>query len=240
MMLDAYRPMQLMMSLWPTAEFELPTEDIASFGRRMCEQFPVFSSVQALQVVGGEAPPDLPRLALLSEPRRWILELAPARVNLRRMADGEASLAALAEEARTLLASLHSWLAEQANLRVWRVGLVVDFFCHTRSSASEKIAHYFLQPRALQGAMPNEAHVALHNRLVIGEDLMVNRWIKVQPMRAVGPPRVDFAVQAQVDLNTMAEDTRVKTGRELVAFLDAAAQHVENDVPLLADPDFLA
>jgi hypothetical protein len=238
-MLDAYQPMQLLLALWPTAEFELPA-DGSEFGRRLCEQFSVFRHVQTVQVQGGApVPPELPRLILLSEGRHWGLELAPARVNLRRLAEGVGALDALLEELRAVLLPLHAWLAEQANLRVFRVGLVTDLFCNTRSSASEKIMHYFLQPRAVQGVTPNEVHLALHNRLVIGGGLMVNRWLRLQPMRTRDSQRLDFAAQVQVDLNTMAEDTQVKTGRDLAAFLEAARQHLEEGIPLLDDPDFL-
>jgi hypothetical protein len=59
-------------------------------------------------------------------------------------------------------------------------------------------------------------------------------------MRTRDVRRLDFAAQVQIDLNTMAEDTQVKTGRELALFLDAAFHHLQHDIPLLEDPDFLA
>jgi hypothetical protein len=238
-MLDAYRPIQVFLVLWPTADFELP-EDSAAFGKQLCEQFGVFRQVQTVNVQGAAAPPELPRLILLGQRRQWALELAPARVNLRRSAAANAQLDTLIDELRATLLPLHAWLAEQANLRVFRIGLVVDLRCETRSSASEKIMHYFLQPRAVQGVTPNEVHLALHNRLVLGDGLMINRWLRVQPLRTRDPRRLDFAAQVQVDLNTMTEDTRVKTNRDVGEFLDAARKHLDDGIPLLSDPDFLA
>jgi hypothetical protein len=244
-MLDVYRPTQLLLVMWPTAEFELPA-DVPEFGGRLCRQFADLRRVQAVNVQGGMAPPELPRLIVLSEDQRWGLELAPARVNLRRSAARGQTLDALLEELRAMVLPLHSWLAEQANLRVFRIGLIADLRCDTRSSASEKIMNYFLQPRAGQGSTPTEIHLAVHHRLVLGESgpgggaLMLNRWLRVQPMRTRDARRLDFAALVQIDLNSMAEDTQVKTGRDLAVFLDAVGGHLKHGIPLLMDTDFLA
>lgn len=242
-MLDVYQPTQLLLALWPTADFELPA-DGTEFGQRLCEQFPIFQTVQTLLIQGAMAPPELPRLVLSGHFGNWGLDLAPGRISLQRKPDGPVALPEMLEEFRSTILPLHTWLAEQANLRVYRVGFVTDLFCNTKSSASAKIAQYFLQPRSIRGALPNEVNLALHNRLVIGDAeqgiVMANRWLRIQPMRTRDLRRLDFAAQVQVDLNTMAEDTQVKTGRDLGTFLEAAFHHLQHDIPLLDDTDFLA
>jgi hypothetical protein len=239
-MLDAYRPISLMLAGWPTPQFEFPA-DAAELGDRLREHFTLFQEKQVMQIIGpGAPPPELARLILLGQGRQWILELAPAKLSLRRMIQSPEPLTVLFDQHRETWLPIQSWLAENHNLRIYRLGLVVQFFCDTRSSANERIAGYFLQPRALQGQAPHEVHVSLLARLTFEPGIIVNRWLRVQPLRTSDPRRLDFAAKIEVDVNTLAEDTQVRSARELTQFLETARRHIETEIPVLSDPDFLA
>ena len=241
-MLDAYRPTSLLIVLWPTQDFEFPG-DVQGWGERLREQSDLFTQQRVVRTPPGQVqalPPELPRLALIGEEQRWTAEFAPAKVTLRLQDPRGMPLAPMFESFAAQFARLHSVLAENNNLRVYRIGLVTHFFCETRSSANEKIAHYFLQPRALQGAPAGEIQLGIHARLTLRGGRMVNRWLRIHPLRSADERRVDFAAQIEIDLNTMGEDTGVKTGRDIAEFLDQAREHLQNEVPLLNDPGFLA
>ncbi len=233
----SHRPVALMVALWATREFEFPA-DAAALAEPLREKFPLFNELRLVQS-DGPLHPELPRAVLLAEGGRWALELAPSKILLRRMGDGVPALAELFGQVQAQLSPLQSWLAESHNLRVCRLGALTQLFCDTRSSANDKIVSYFLQPRALQGQAPLEVQLGLLTRLALADGWIVNRWLRVQPLRTADPSHVDLAARIEIDLNTLAEDTHLRTGRDIVNFLEAARQHVEN-LPLLNDPDFFA
>ena len=68
---------------------------------------------------------------------------------------------------------------------------------------------------------------------------MVNRWLRVKPLRTTDPRHLDFAAQVELDLNTLVDDTRLRTAADIQAFLKAACKHILSEVPLLHDPEFL-
>ena len=240
-MLSDFHPTDVLLSYWPTGEFEL-SDDVSELGKRLREQFPRFTHLRRVQVAGsaGPPPPQVPRMILMADQGRWTLELGMQRVMLRRRAPRGGSLSAMLDEIMELSVPLHAWLAENANLRVYRLGLVAQLMYDTHSSASAKIADYFLQPRALQGGAPSEVQVGVHSRLTLGGGMMVNRWVRARPLRTADNRRLDLAAQIEVDLNTMGEDTQVKTGREISTFLEETSRHLLEDLPLIHDPDFLA
>ena len=170
-MLDQFKPTDMLLALWPTGECEFPGE-LEPFAQRLQTQFPVFVQRRVLQApAGAPLPPDLPRLALVGEKNRWVLELAPQRVSLR-LNNTQASVHSVAEMFDLfgqMLGPLQAWLAENMNLKAYRLGLIFHLFCNTRASANQKVAQYFLQPRALQGQQPHEIQLGIHARVPLGE-----------------------------------------------------------------------
>lgn len=239
-MLEDYRPISLMVAFWPTGEFEFP-QDPAALAERLQGQFGLWTEKRLVNVQAGQqVPPEVPRLVLLGDQRQWVLELGPTKVTLRYLPRAPQGLEGVNEAFRQQLVSIQSWLAEALNLRVYRLGWVLQLFCNTRSSANEKIAAYFLQPRALQGSVPHEVQVNLLSRLALANGMSVNRWLRVRPLRSVDPRRVDFAAQIEVDINTLPEETSAKSAVEISAFLDAVHRYVRDDLPLLQDANFFA
>jgi hypothetical protein len=238
-MLDAYQPILLLTALWPTQEFEFPA-DRAALAGRLREVFAEFGEHHVVQGPEVAMPPEVPRVVLLGEGRQWALELAPGKISLRRNARRGATLADLFGEEQGLLLGVQAWLAENLNFRAYRLGVLVHLFCNTRSSANEKIAQYYLQPRAASGPKPHEIQLGLLARPVLGDGSAVNRWLRVRPLRTVDARHVDFAAQFEIDINTLPENTQVKTARDVGAFLDAARHYIETEIPVLNDEDFLA
>lgn len=250
-MLTVFQPNTLLVALWPTQEFMFPA-DVTELGRRLREVFPQFTEERLVVAAGGvDLPSEVARLVLLSGDA-WVLELAPARVSLRLArplqagvgsqleSDSGAALAALCAAHRELLAPLHAWLADQMAFHACRIGVVVQFFCETRASANSKIAQYFLHPRALQAQPPLEIDLGLLARLALDNGTLVNRWLRIRPLRTMDNRHLDFAAQIELDLNTLTEDTRVRGGPELAQHLAAVERHITRDMPLFHDPDFLA
>lgn len=233
---DAYRPVNLIVALWPTGQFEFPNE-VAPFAERLRERFPEFVQQRVVQRADAPMPPEMARLALVTGDRQWALELAPAKLALRRANTGNLTFERFFEDLIDRTADTHTWLAENMNLRVWRIGLVAQFVCQTRSSAGERIAEYFLQPRARQGQPIHEAQVGVLARLTLA-NRFVNRWLRVRPLRTNDARRLDLAAQIEIDVNTMVEETAHKTGRDITEFLEGIREHLATDIPVLEDADF--
>jgi hypothetical protein len=235
---EAYRPVSLILALWPTQEFQFPA-DANQLGNRLREQFGLFDEQRPSAPVPGAMQEEWPRVILLGQQRHWALELAPAKISLRWAINEPMPFGQILEKHWSALAPIHAWLAENLNFRVYRLGMVTQIFCNTRSSANEKISQYFLHPRALQGQAPYEVQLGILSRVSLSNESMVNRWLRVRPLRTIDPRRVDFAAQIEVDVNTLPEDTQIKTARDLNAFYEAVGHHLENDIPLLNTSDFV-
>jgi hypothetical protein len=235
---EAYRPVSLIAALWPTQDFQFPAE-VEELGGRLRGQFALFTEQRVGVPAGGPIQPEWPRLVLLGDQHHWALELAPGKISLRRAVNHEARLDEVLEAHRATLAPLHSWLAENLDFRVYRIGLVIQLFCNTRSSANEKISQYFLHPRALQGQAPYDVQLGILSKVNLYHNVVVNRWLRVRPLRSIDPRHVDFAAQVEVDLNTRPEDTQIKTVRELNDFFAAAGRHLNEEIPLLEDGEFM-
>lgn len=237
---EAYRPVTMVAALWPTQDFQFPC-DVEALGARLAGQFGLFTE----QRLNGTVPPpgalqhEWPRLILMGEQRRWGLELAPGKISLRQALGVAAPVEDLFEQHRAVLAPLMAWLSENLDFRPYRMGLVLQIFCNTKSSANEKIAQYFLQPRALQEQTPYEVNLSLLSKVLLSNGTHANRWLRVRPLRSIDPRRVDFAAQIEVDVNTLPEDTQVRTARDLADFYAAVSHHIEEEIPFLCDGEFV-
>lgn len=240
-MLEAWKPTSILIVLWLTQEAEYP-EDYQVFGQNICRKFSLFNRQQIVQPPPGtRLHPETARLILMTEPRRLITELAPAKVSLRILNEGsKESLSGLHASIRELLLQMHAWLAENINLRVYRVGMVTQLCCNMKSSATEKLAGYFFQPRALQKQAPNEIQLNIHSRLTLDGGILANRWLRARPLRTNDRRQLDFGAQFEIDLNTMIEDSQVKTSRDIDQFVRSALKHNMEDLPLFHDDDFFA
>jgi hypothetical protein len=237
-MRETIQPISLLLALWPTPEFEFPA-DPAAMGERLRAQFGQLIHQRQVQAQGGALPPEIPRLILSSERNRHALELAPGRINLRCHAAPPVPVDDMYAELSGLFLPLHAWLAENFNVRIYRVGLMSEFFCPTRASANAKIGDYFFRERALQGQPPHEINVNMLHRLTLEGGWVANRWLRVQPLRSSDPRHVDFAARIEIDINTLADDTQVKPSRQLQEFILAVQRHVTREIPLFQDPDFM-
>lgn len=235
---EAYRPISLLAALWPTQDYQFP-QDVEGFGRRLQQQFPLFNELHINMPPDGQLQPEWPYITLMSEQRHWTLELAPGKVTLRRSISQTPEFEDIFVQHHAALSPVLAWLSENYNFRAYRMGMVVHLFCNTRSSANEKIMNYFLQPRATMGATPYDVQLGLLNRINLYDDVMVNRWLRVRPLRSIDSRRVDFAAQIEVDINTLPEDTSVRSAREISEFFNAVCEHLNNDIPLLADGEFV-
>jgi hypothetical protein len=238
-MLEAWKPLSILVVLWPTQEVEYP-EDYQEFGQKICSRFSRFNRQQIVKPPPGTSlHPETARLILMAENPRLIAELAPSKVSLRILNEGsKTALPDLHESIRETLLQLHAWLAEIINLRVYRIGMVTQLFSNTKSSAAEKLASYFFQPRALQGQAPTEIHLNIHSRLTLDGGIMANRWIRAKPLRTNDRRQLDFGAQFEIDLNTMIEDSQVKTPGDIDQFVRAGLKHNMEEVPLFHDGEF--
>lgn len=236
---EAFRPISLLTALWPTQDYQFPA-DLEGFGQQLTQQFPQFNELRIALPPGGQPQAEWPYISLLGEQRHLTLELAPQKISLRRgVQQPQQPLDELFKQQYNLLAPILAWMAENTNFRPYRLGTVVHLFCNTRSSANEKIAGYFLTPAATMGQTPYDVNLSILARINLYDDVMVNRWLRVRPLRSIDARRVDFAAQVEVDINTFPEDTRVRSARDVAEFMEAVLEHLDNEIPMLAAGDFV-
>lgn len=244
-MLEAFRPVSLIVGTWPTDDFHLP-EPLSDFGKQMVERFAWFERVKELKVAGLVGPAnqlnlglDVPRLILEGSRQSWQLEVAPQKMNFRRLVREPTRTVELFEQVVECLLPMQAWLAENYNLRVYRIGALLHLFCNMRSSANERMAAHLLQSAAMQGRPAHAIHLSVLSRLSLEGGQAVNRWTRIQPLRSRDARHVDFAAKIEIDINTLPENTQTKTSREIRQFLEDVAVHIDRDMPLLQDETFI-
>lgn len=69
-------------------------------------------------------------------------------------------------------------------------------------------------------------------------DRVVNRWVRVKPLRSNDERRTDMAMGVEVDINTLPEDSYDLSANDIEEFIKHARAHIEEQVPILQEPAF--
>jgi hypothetical protein len=234
-MRECYQPISLFLGLfaskWPA---ELRPKEFAEL---LKQALPEFGLPPTFPQLPPNAPADVPRIVLLGDNKNKVLEVAPAKVNLRlNRTAGPLTLAQWLPEFRELTAKIDSQLTEHGWSFV-RIGLVVTLFREVGASVNQLLRDYFFRDRSLFQPDPHEVQFNIHTRVVLAGDHLANRWIRIRPLRR-SPGNEDFALQVQVDLNTLPENAATKSLQEIQDFLALAARHVEEGIGFLDDETF--
>lgn len=197
------------------------------------------------------APPDVPRVRFTSRDGRLSLELAPAKLQFR-MVPGEITkndngqfnltLKSFAESMDLFVpmaTRIHTVFSEHYGLTANRIGVLTEFIGVVGQSASQRMHQVFFGGNPYFGERIQELQInALSRTGLDGTDRQVNQWLRVSTVRgdAQGPV-ADPAMQIQVDLNTLPEDTYDISAAEFEKFLGGLRNHITNKIELLKNEE---
>src|SRR5688572_15865906 len=107
---EAFRPISIVSALWPTQDFQFPAE-VEKLGEQLRQQAGQINEQQIInQPPPGPPQPEWPRLILLGDQQRLALEVAAAKITLRRTINNALDLTEVFEAHWSLLSPIHAWL----------------------------------------------------------------------------------------------------------------------------------
>ncbi len=204
------------------------------------------------QQIPPNAPKDMTRAVLSSRDQRIILEMAPAKLQLRVMpgdlieAEGDPNRKGLktvgfgeaCEKTFAQAMRIFNVFSEHYSLKCNRVGVMTEFIAPIGSSANQRLQRYFLGGKDFFGERLHETAIHALAKMSLGTpDRQVNRWVRVRTVRSSDQEARDIAIGIEVDINTVPEDTYDMSASEMETFFNGVRSHVENRIPFFNDED---
>lgn len=222
--------------------------------RKMAEALPwrlpeLDGQPRIAQNVPNNVPPDQPIAAFSSADGRKVLEIAPRKIQFR-MLPGEIvetggpnkglkplDVAGSFAEFLPLAMKIHSVFNEHYGATANRIGLLAELFAHLGASANQRMQRTLLTPN-YQTDRLQEIHIQTLAKPILYGDRVVNRWVRVKPLRANDESRADLAMGVEVDINTLPEDSYDLSAADVEEFIKQVQKHIETQIPLLHDQAF--
>jgi hypothetical protein len=205
---------------------------------------------QIAKDVPKNASPEAIRARFMSADGRKILEMAPAKLQFR-MLPGELietqgpqkglkplGLAESFDAFIPVASKVHSVFSEHYGATANRIGVVVELFAQLGASANQRMQKSMLASSGHFGDKLQELNIQALSRPTLGGEQVVNRWIRVKPLRSNDDRRSDLAMGVEIDINTTPDDSYDLTANNVEEFLRNVQKHIEEKVPLLQDNSF--
>lgn len=246
-MISKYQVPQLFLGLFLR---KLDVQDYRKLAETLPWRLPELDGQPRLaQNVPANAPADSPRAVFMSQDQRKVLEIAPAKIQLRVLpgevveTDGPQKglkpfgISEAFADFLPLAVKVHSVFSEHYGATANRIGLMAEMFAHIGASANQRMQKSMLANSNHFGDRLTELNIQALAKPTLG-DRVVNRWIRVRPLRSNDERGADLAMAVQVDINTLAEDTYDVTAADVESFINNVKSHIENNIPLLQDGAF--
>lgn len=205
---------------------------------------------QVANEVPKNAPADAPRARFASADQRKVLEVAPAKLQFRMLpgelvpieggAPNQRSLKPLGiaesfAEFLPMAMKVHSVFNEHYGATANRIGLMVELFAGMGGSANQRMQKVLLSSGNHFGDRLNELEIRALSKPTLDGDRMVNRWVKVRPLRSNDDRRADLALGVEIDINTLPEDSYDLAADQIEKFIKSVQKHIEENIPLLSE-----
>lgn len=203
---------------------------------------------QVATEVPKNAPPDGVRARFLSADQRKVLEVAPAKLQFR-MLPGEVveqqpggpkglrpgSIQESFDAFIPAAMKIHSVFSEHYGATTVRIGLLTELFVPIGASANQRMQKALLSAGGHFGDRLQELQIQALARPTLEGDRVVNRWIRVKPLRSSDERRADMAMGVEVDINTLPEESYDFSTSDVESFLKNVQKHVEEKIPLFQE-----
>lgn len=236
---------------------KLEVSDTKNLTETLPWRLPEFDAPPQFNTQGNQQlPPDAPRVRFTSKDGRLLLELAPAKLQLRmipgKLEKGENNQMNLTlsdfEEAFKafipMATRVHSVFNEHYGLVANRAGVLTEFIGVLGQSANQRMQEEFFGGKMHFGERIHEMNIAALAKTVLvdGSERQVNRWTRLNTMRSndASAPVPDGALQVQIDINTLPEDTYDFTAAEFEKFLNGVHSHIATKVDVLSNDNLFA
>jgi len=204
---------------------------------------------QIAKNVPANAPPDAIRARFTSADGRKVLEVAPAKIHFRMLpgdlveVEGQPNQRSLKPAGITesfaaflpLALKVNNVFSEHYAATSNRIGLLTELFAPVGGSANQRMQTSLLASKNHFGERLQELKIEALSRPTLDNDRMVNRWIRVKPLRANDERRGDLALGVEVDINTLPEDSYDISASDVESFIKAVEKHISESIPLLHD-----
>jgi len=197
------------------------------------------------------APADVPRVRFASKDGRLSLELAPAKLQFRmvpgdltRGENGQFNLTpkGFAESMDLFVpmaTRIHTVFNEHYGLTANRVGILTELIAVVGQSSSQRMHQTFFGGQPFFGERISEMNINALSRTALEDGgRQVNRWLRITTVRGdANAPVADPAMQVQVDINTLPEDSYDISAAEFEKFLNGVRTHIDTKIELLSNEE---
>jgi hypothetical protein len=196
------------------------------------------------------APKDQPQAIFSSADGRIVLEVAPLKLQFR-MLPGEVvetggpqkglkpyGVSEAFAAFLPLATKVHNVFSEHFGATANRVGVFAEMFGALGGSANQRMQRGLLANNNHFGERLIELNIQALSKPALDNGRVVNRWIRVKPLRSNDERRADLAMGVEIDINTLLEDSYDMTGADVEQFIQAVQRHIETQIPLLQDASF--
>ncbi|MGF1571600.1 MAG: hypothetical protein ACFCU1_00845 [Sumerlaeia bacterium] len=240
-MLENFQTTSIFMGLFLR---KLEVEDFQKFAESLPWRLPEFDGEVQVNPQQQNLPPDAPRVRFTSKDGRLLLEVAPAKVHFRMM-PGEVTKSEKGTNVQALPVSkaytnftpqatrIYTTLQEHFGATANRVGVVTDLIAPTPSSANQRMQKVLLGDSDLLGDRLQELTISALVRTTLSDGVSINRRVNIRPMRTGQEGNPDLILNANIDINTVADEPYDLGTDELAIFLSNTSLHLQNDVPIL-------
>jgi hypothetical protein len=186
----------------PTQRF-IPVRFLPQLLEKFASQF---DETPVVLPIPDDAPPEIPRVILMSKDKQWQCEVASIRVNYRWVQMSESQQMKLADFCASLGRFFQTFLAiEQA--RVGRMAFLTGRY-YPMERPGGLLARQFCRDALLQNALndPENFEMHCHTRIRVATRFDANSWIrfKTGQVNLPGSPSKSIILVEQ-DVNTLAE-----------------------------------
>lgn len=247
-MISKFQAPQLFLGLF------LRKMDVTDF-RKLAESLPwrlpeLDGQPRLAQEVPKNAPKDQPQAVFMSADGRKVLEVAPLKLQFR-MLPGEIietggpqkglkpfNIPEAFAEFLPMAMKVHSVFSEHYGATANRIGLLTELFAHLGASANQRMQSALLAQKGHFGDRLQELNIQALSKPTLYGDRVVNRWVRVKPLRSNDERRADLAMGVEVDINTLPEDSYDVSAADVEEFIKNVQKHIEESIPLFHDESF--
>ncbi len=225
---------------------KLEVQDYKNFAESLPWRLPELDGDPQFNPVPPEAPADVPRVRFASKDGRMMLEVAPAKIHFRMM-PGEVKQTPQGHNVQALPVDkayenftpqamrIHTVLSEHFGATASRIGVVTDLIAPVPSSANQRIQKHVLGGKGLFGDRLQDIQIQALARVTLPGGMGINRRIGLRSMRTGQEGNPDLILNANIDMNTLAEEPYDISTSELESFLGGVSTHIQENIPLLAE-----
>lgn len=240
-MLENFQTTSIFMGLFLR---KLEVTDFQKFAESLPWRLPEFDGEVQVNPQQQNLPPDAPRVRFGSKDGRLLLEVAPGKIHFRMM-PGEVTRTENGTNVQALPIAkaytnfipqstrLYTTLQDHFGAVANRVGVVTDLIAPTPSSANQRMQQVLMNGSDLLGDRLQELTISALVRTSLKDGISINRRVNIRPMRTGQEGNPDLILNANIDINTVADEPYDLGTSELANFLSNTSDHLLTQIPFL-------